>query len=211
MPIARRCRDEDQPALLRIINSAAQKYRGVIPDDRWHDPYMSADELAAEIAAGVEFWGAELDAALVGVMGIQQVLDVDLIRHAYVAPEVQGARHWRSSSGAIVRTQVASHPRRHLGSRDVGNRILSAPRLPPRRPRRDCNPVAKVLDGSGSADRNLRRFEEGVSRLLTAAGSWRGGYTRPIWRGRAPASRAADPASPATARWRSARGSRWSP
>lgn len=76
--------------MLRIINLAAQRYRGVIPKDCWHEPYMPADELAAEMAAGVEFWGAELDAALVGVMGIQQVRDVDLIRHAYVLPAFQG-------------------------------------------------------------------------------------------------------------------------
>jgi len=75
--------------MLRIINSAAEKYRGAIPEDCWHDPYMSANELAGEIGASVEFWGAELDAALVGVMGVQQVLDVDLIRHAYVRPEAQ--------------------------------------------------------------------------------------------------------------------------
>jgi GNAT superfamily N-acetyltransferase len=86
----RPCRDDEQAALLHIINAAAQRYRGVIPDDRWHEPYMRADELAGEIAAGVEFWGAELDASLVGVMGMQHVLDATLIRHAYVMPEVQG-------------------------------------------------------------------------------------------------------------------------
>ena len=58
--------------------------------DRWHDPYMTADDLAAEMAAGVVFWGAEIDRTLVGVMGVQPVLDVDLIRHAYVAPAFQG-------------------------------------------------------------------------------------------------------------------------
>jgi GNAT superfamily N-acetyltransferase len=90
MPNVRRCRDGEQPAVLRIINLAAQRYQGVIPTDRWHEPYMPADELAAEMAAGVEFWGAEQDAALVGVMGIQQVRDIDLIRHAYVLPAFQG-------------------------------------------------------------------------------------------------------------------------
>jgi GNAT superfamily N-acetyltransferase len=90
MPNIRRCRDDEQGALLHIINSAAQRYHGVIPADRWHTPYMPAEELAAEMAAGVEFWGAELNGALVGVMGIQQVLDADLIRHAYVLPAFQG-------------------------------------------------------------------------------------------------------------------------
>ncbi len=75
----------------RIINAAAEAYRGVIPDDCWHEPYMSAAELDAEIAAGVAFWGAADSAgALVGVMGIQPVLDVELIRHAYVDPARQG-------------------------------------------------------------------------------------------------------------------------
>jgi GNAT superfamily N-acetyltransferase len=62
----------------------------VIPADRWHEPYMPAGELDEEIAAGVAFWGAELDGKLVGVMGIQPVRDVDLIRHAYVLPERRG-------------------------------------------------------------------------------------------------------------------------
>jgi GNAT superfamily N-acetyltransferase len=83
------CRDEERTAILRIINTAAQAYRGVIPPDRWHEPYMPRDELATEIAAGVIFWGYEADSRLVGVMGIQPVRDVDLIRHAYVLPEAQ--------------------------------------------------------------------------------------------------------------------------
>jgi predicted nicotinamide N-methyase/GNAT superfamily N-acetyltransferase len=72
------------------VNAAAVAYRGVIPADRWHEPYMPADELDAEIAAGVEFWGCEADGELLGIMGIQQVRDVDLIRHAYVVPDAQG-------------------------------------------------------------------------------------------------------------------------
>ena len=82
----RPCRDDERPAILAIVNAAAEAYRGVIPADRWHDPYMPADELDREIAAGVAFWGYEDGGELVGVMGIQQVLDVDLIRHAYVLP-----------------------------------------------------------------------------------------------------------------------------
>jgi GNAT superfamily N-acetyltransferase len=103
----RLCQDKEQSALLRIINAAAQRYRGVIPDDCWHEPYMRVDELAHEMAAGVTFWGAELDAALVGVMGMQQVLDVALIRHAYVAPEVQG----RGLGGLLLRRLCAQEPR----------------------------------------------------------------------------------------------------
>ena len=82
----RRCRDDERPAILAIVNVAAEAYRGVIPEDRWHEPYMDAAELDREIAAGVAFWGFEEDGELVGVMGIQPVGDVDLIRHAYVRP-----------------------------------------------------------------------------------------------------------------------------
>ena len=85
----RRTRDNERDVILAIINSAAEAYRGVIPADRWHDPYMDARELEDEIAAGVRFWGYELDGALVGAMGVQAVGDVDLIRHAYVLPESQ--------------------------------------------------------------------------------------------------------------------------
>jgi len=53
----RACRDNDRATILAIINAAAEAYRGVIPADRWHEPYMSRDELDREIAAGVAFWG----------------------------------------------------------------------------------------------------------------------------------------------------------
>jgi GNAT superfamily N-acetyltransferase len=82
----RPCRDDERPAILAIVNAAAEAYRDVIPADRWHEPYMPPEELDAEIAAGVAFHGYEDDGALVGVMGIQPVRDVDLIRHAYVVP-----------------------------------------------------------------------------------------------------------------------------
>jgi GNAT superfamily N-acetyltransferase len=85
----RPCRDEERASVLVIINRAAEAYRGVIPADRWHEPYMSSDELDREIAAGVAFWGYEADRALLGIMGLQPVRDVDLIRHAYVLPDSQ--------------------------------------------------------------------------------------------------------------------------
>jgi GNAT superfamily N-acetyltransferase len=90
MSTIRPCRDDERPAILEIINAAAEAYRGVIPADRWHEPYMPSGELDDEIAAGVVFWGYEADSALVGIMGIQRVRDVELIRHAYVAPASQG-------------------------------------------------------------------------------------------------------------------------
>ncbi|HVQ32179.1 MAG TPA: GNAT family N-acetyltransferase, partial [Vicinamibacteria bacterium] len=86
----RRCTDDDVPAIDAIINEAASVYRGVIPADCWHDPYMKRSDLVAEIARGVEFWGWDDAGALVGVMGLQNVRDVRLIRHAYVRPSHQG-------------------------------------------------------------------------------------------------------------------------
>jgi GNAT superfamily N-acetyltransferase len=86
----RRCDNNDRDAILEIVNDAAEAYRGVIPADRWHEPYMSGDELDAELADGVVFWGDERDGQLDGVMGIQHVADVELIRHAYVRTDRQG-------------------------------------------------------------------------------------------------------------------------
>jgi len=79
----------DFEAILAIINDAAQAYRGVIPSDRWREPYMSADELAKEIASGVIFWMAEDTGRLLSVMGIQDKEDVALVRHAYTATTLQ--------------------------------------------------------------------------------------------------------------------------
>jgi GNAT superfamily N-acetyltransferase len=85
----RPCREDEQGAILAIVNAAAEAYRGVIPADRWHEPYMAAAELDGEIDAGVRFWGYESDRRLIGVMGVQSIEDVDLIRHAYVLPGSQ--------------------------------------------------------------------------------------------------------------------------
>lgn len=75
--------------MLAIINDAAQAYRGVIPQDRWHEPYMPQGELDAEIADGIAFWVAAEGAKILGVMGIQDKADVALVRHAYVSPKAQ--------------------------------------------------------------------------------------------------------------------------
>jgi N-acetylglutamate synthase-like GNAT family acetyltransferase len=80
----RRCTDSDFHAILEIINDAASVYKGVIPPDRWHDPYMSDEQLCLEIDAGVRFWGLDNDSGLAGVMGIQDKGEVTLLRHAYV-------------------------------------------------------------------------------------------------------------------------------
>jgi N-acetylglutamate synthase-like GNAT family acetyltransferase len=80
----RLCRDDDFESIYEIVNDAAIAYKGVIPADRWHEPYMPREELQHEIDDGVQFWGYEENGELVGVMGIQDVQDVTLIRHAYV-------------------------------------------------------------------------------------------------------------------------------
>jgi GNAT superfamily N-acetyltransferase len=82
--VIRLCNDADFEAILEIINDGASAYRGVIPKDRWKEPYMSGEELRHEISDGVRFWGEQRDGVLAGVMGIQDVRDVTLIRHAYV-------------------------------------------------------------------------------------------------------------------------------
>jgi GNAT superfamily N-acetyltransferase len=89
-----RCGEEDFEAIWSIINDGAQAYRGVIPancwpGDSWSEPYMSSEKLRHETDDGVVFWGYEDDEHLVGVMGIQNVQDVTLIRHAYVRTENQ--------------------------------------------------------------------------------------------------------------------------
>ena len=106
----RRCSSADREAIFAIVNEAAEAYRGVIPADRWHEPYMPLEELDGQIAAGVEFWGYEDDGELVGVMGIQDVGDLDLIRHAYVSPERQG----RGIGGRLLEHLTASATRRML-------------------------------------------------------------------------------------------------
>jgi GNAT superfamily N-acetyltransferase len=105
----RPCRDDERAEILAIVNAAAEAYRGVIPADRWHEPYMPSGELDGEIAAGVVFWGYEAGGALVGVMGIQSMSDVDLIRHAYVSPERQ-----RHGVGSALLAHLARSTRRRM-------------------------------------------------------------------------------------------------
>ena len=88
-------RAHERSAILEIINDAAQAYRGVIPPECWHEPYMSTAELVDEMAEGVVFWVLEQDNELTGVMGLQDKGGVDLIRHAYVR-----TRHRRQGIGS---------------------------------------------------------------------------------------------------------------
>ena len=106
-PIAstlRRCLSKETHRVQAVINAGAEAYRGVIPSDCWHDPYMTKRELEREIADGVEFWGAYRNDELLGVMGIQAVQgEVALIRHAYLDPRWQ-----RQGIGAALLTEVRS-------------------------------------------------------------------------------------------------------
>jgi N-acetylglutamate synthase-like GNAT family acetyltransferase len=99
----RDCTDADIDTIGDIINRAAGVYRGVIPADRWHEPYMSRSELVCEIEAGVRFSGWEDGGGLAGVMGIQRVRDATLIRHAYVDPDYQ-----HRGVGSALMTELVS-------------------------------------------------------------------------------------------------------
>ncbi len=112
MNTIRRCGDETAE-ILTIINQAAAAYRGVIPPDRWHEPYMSAAELRHEIDTGVEFWGFEAQGRLLGVMGIQPMREVDLIRHAYVLP---GQQRLGVGSALMKHLQTVSSRRMLVGT-----------------------------------------------------------------------------------------------
>jgi len=94
----RSCGVSDFQAIEAVINEAAEAYRGVIPADCWHEPYMTSSALEGEVGAGIHFWGWDEAGSLLGVMGIQQVRDVTLIRHAYVRSAQQG----RGIGGALL-------------------------------------------------------------------------------------------------------------
>jgi len=98
-----RCDRDDIETICKIINDGARKYAGVIPEDCWHDPYMSMDDLKAEIDAGVQFWGLQRSGRLAGVMGIQDKGPVTLIRHAYVLQH-----HHRKGIGARLLRHLES-------------------------------------------------------------------------------------------------------
>ena len=100
----RRCLESDFDSIYSIVNDAAMAYKGIIPEDRWREPYMSMDELQHEIDQGVLFWGYEVDGELAGVMGIQHVQDVTLIRHAYVRTTSQ-----KLGIGAKLLSELRKH------------------------------------------------------------------------------------------------------
>ena len=106
----RRCAAGDVEEIFGVINDAATAYRGVIPADRWKEPYMPPEELRGEIATGVQFWAWVQDGRIAGVMGLQPVGDVALVRHAYTRPADQG----KGIGSALLHHLVSDIDRRVL-------------------------------------------------------------------------------------------------
>ena len=88
----------DTPKILHVINDASLRYKGIIPDNCWHEPYMSEQELIDEFSDGVHMFGFQYNNKLIGVIGIQKVKDVVLIRHAYTLTSYQG----KGTGGALL-------------------------------------------------------------------------------------------------------------
>lgn len=105
----RLCKKSDFPTMFIIINAAAIVYKETIPSDRWKEPYMAEDELKQEIETGVVFWCLEETGAIHGIMGIQDVKDVTLIRHAYIHPRCQ-----RQGLGSKLLKHLAKQTKRPL-------------------------------------------------------------------------------------------------
>jgi len=84
------CTKKNISNILYVINDASLKYKGIIPNDCWHEPYMTEQKLISEFSNSVRMFGYNKDNTLVGVMGIQELKDVTLIRHAYILTRYQG-------------------------------------------------------------------------------------------------------------------------
>jgi hypothetical protein len=152
----RPCDARDFESIYEIINDGARAYQGIIPEDRWSEPYMSRSELQHEIDEGVTFWGYEANGNLAGVMGIQPVRDVTF-DSARICPYCRSeARHW--SAAAITFADVDSRPGidRNLGSSSVGDPLLRKARLSDPKSAAE-RPLAKtILEHSTTSGGNLR-------------------------------------------------------
>jgi N-acetylglutamate synthase-like GNAT family acetyltransferase len=154
--VIRPCTDHDLEGILEVINDAAQAYKGVIPTDRYKDPYMPREELEREIEHGVRFWGFEQGGRLLGVMGLQDVEDVTLIRHAYV----RTMHRRRGIGGRLLKDlrSTATRPpaRRHMGSRRMGHRVLLPARVRDGPAGAGAAPAAPLLVRARAPDRDVR-------------------------------------------------------
>ena len=95
----REYKKSDSSKIIYVINDAAIKYKGIIPDNCWHEPYMSEQELVNEFNAGVRVFGYNRNNKLIGVMGIQKIKDIILIRHTYTLTSYQG----RGAGGTLLK------------------------------------------------------------------------------------------------------------
>ena len=100
----------DTSIILHIVNDASLKYKGIIPDDCWHEPYMSEQELVDEFKDGVRMYGYHLNNKLIGVIGVQEVKDVILIRHAYTLTSQQG----KGTGSALLEYLLKKNQNSHL-------------------------------------------------------------------------------------------------
>ena len=114
--------EKDITNILNVINDAALKYKGVIPEDSWHEPYMTDQELKNEFVSNVRMFGYSINDALVAVMGIQELGDVTLIRHAYVLSGHQGMGIGRSLLEYLF--QINSSTRFRVGTWEGANRAV---------------------------------------------------------------------------------------
>ena len=115
----------DSSKILHIINDAAKKYKGIIPDDCWHEPYMSEQELIDEFNDEVRMYGYHDNNKLIGVIGIQEIKDVILIRHAYTLTSYQGKGTGSAMLEYLLKKKSeSSFISRHLEERRMGNSIL---------------------------------------------------------------------------------------
>ena len=142
--------------------------RGGHPRDRYKDPYMPAEELTHEVEHGVRFWGLEQDGRLLGVMGLQDVEDVTLIRHAYV----RTTQRRRGIGGRLLqdlRAKATRPPsRRHMGGRSLGDRVLPPARVRASPAGPGAAPAAPLLVGARAPDRDVRGA--GGARLARSGG-----------------------------------------
>ena len=102
------CTKKNISNILHVINDASLKYKGIIPNDCWHEPYMTKQKLIYEFANCVRMFGYNKDNTLVGVMGIQELKDVTLIRHAYILTQYQGLGIGKSLLQHLFKTRKSS-------------------------------------------------------------------------------------------------------
>jgi GNAT superfamily N-acetyltransferase len=105
----RKLANQDFQTILNIVNDAAVAYKGKIPDDCWKEPYMPTEELTEEIESGVQFYGYTKNGTLVAVMGIQQVGNVTLIRHAYTLTNYQRQGHGEKLLNYLLNIAKTKH------------------------------------------------------------------------------------------------------